>query len=100
MSGIKKQTFIVNFTTGNGMKLFDKIKNNSEMEVLSMNEVKGIQESLLKMIDAQFNNAPSNITQIVKMQNNEITLKEWQMRIPKANSISEVESIITTKENG
>jgi glycyl-tRNA synthetase (class II) len=65
-----------------------------------MNEVKGIQDTLIKMIDAQFNNAPTNITQIVKSQTNEITLKEWMMRIPSANSMNEVESIITTKENG
>ena len=65
-----------------------------------MNEVKLVQDSLISMIDSKFHNVPNNLTQIINVQNNEITLKEWQMRIPLASNINEVESIITTKENG
>lgn len=66
----------------------------------SSDEVKGIQESLLTVLDTKFKNLPQNINQIINSQNNAITLKEWLMRITTSSNIEEVQNIITTKENG
>jgi hypothetical protein len=65
-----------------------------------MNEAKLIRESLISTIDSKFKSVPTNVAQIINLQNNEITLKEWQLRVSKASNINEVENIITIKENG
>lgn len=69
--------------------------NNGKIE----GEIKGIQESLLTVLDVKFQEYPNNITSIINSQNNVITLKGWLTRITSTNTIDEVTDILSTKTN-
>lgn len=74
--------------------------NNHDEDSAHKGEIKGIQESLLTILDTKFQNFPNSLTEQINLQNNAITLKDWLTKAATASTIEEVEAFIPTKENG